>query len=124
MKYRVRRNSKVTCRTEAQLRFEAIPCFCKSVHTAPDKAIDGDDGCGHHDRCRKKQVEVASICSLADGGSQTDSSVDVAFEVKIFGDDARVPCAAGSGHEPGHQIGEYPGQDEFLPAFEACEPEN
>ena len=129
MKCRVRRNSKVTIRKatwreETELSLETVARFCESIHPAPDETIYGDNSCRHHDSCREKKIEVARIGGLADCGSQTNCGVSLAFEMKIFGHDACVPGATGSGDKPSDKIGEYPGQDEFLPALEACQSEN
>ena len=68
-------------------------------------------------------LKVAAVGSLADRGPKADGRVDLSFEVKIFGDDAGVPCPAGCRHEAGDEVGKNPGQDQFLPALDSLQPE-
>src|SRR5579883_1068157 len=101
---------------EPGLGFETISGFGQPIHATPHEPIDSDHSRRHHDGRGEKEIEVAAVGRLADRRSQAHGCVDVPFEMKVLGDDARVPGTAGSSHEASDEVGEYSGQDEFLPA--------
>lgn len=75
------------------LGFQAVTGFGQRVKSAPYQTIDGHDGRGHQDGGGEEQVEVAVVGRLTDRRTEAHGGVSVAFEVKILGDDARIPCA-------------------------------
>src|SRR5579862_4985009 len=91
------------------LGFQAKAGFGEGVEAAPDEAIDGDDGRGHHHGGGEEEIEVAGVGGLRDGRAESGSRVDVAFEMKIYGDDACVPCSTGGCNESRNKVGEDAG---------------
>lgn len=77
-----------------RLCFEAVARLGQSVHSAPDEAVDGHDGGGHHDGSGKKKVEVPGIGGLADRRAKSNGGVGLAFEMEVFGYDAGIPRTA------------------------------
>lgn len=116
----MRGNREVTKNDDDRgLRFQTISRLGQTVHAAPDEAIDRDHCGGHHDGCGEKEIEVAAVGGLADRSSKANRSVSVSLEMEVLCDDAGVPRTAGGSYEAGDEVGEYPGQDELLPALHA-----
>src|SRR5579862_1019951 len=94
------------------------------VEAPPDQAIDADDDGGHQDGGGQKHIEVATVAGAADGAAEARRREDVALKMEIFGNDGRVPGAAGSGDHASDQVGENSGKDQVAPAFPATEVKN
>src|SRR5208337_879703 len=56
-----------------------------------------------------------------DGSAQTNRGVRLVLQPEVLGDDAGVPCPAGSGDQTSDEIREDSGQNESAPALNAFE---
>src|SRR3984957_6944719 len=96
---------------------EPVSSLGECVEPSPNQAIDGHDRGSHHHSSGQQQVKIAAVGRLADGCSEADGGVDVTFEVKIFGDDARVPGSAGGRDLSLNKIRKKAGEEEPLAAL-------
>src|SRR5215469_17055361 len=126
MKFGVAGNPTVTpsnhCRSNlAKLCLETKTSFRQGVKAAPKEAIGRNHGCRHDDGGSEKEIEVAAVAGLADGCSQPDRRVDPTLEMEVFGNDAGVPSATGSGNQSGDQVRKDSREDQLSPAGQTVE---
>src|SRR5258708_3308736 len=102
---------------QESLHFQSELRSRQRVHPPPQKTVDRDHDCRHYHGRSEQNLEVAVVGCLADDCAQSDGRKDLAFQMKIFRNNAGVPRTAGCGHESGDQIRKDRRQDQFAPAF-------
>jgi hypothetical protein len=77
----------------------------------PNRPVNGNYDGRHDNRCGKQQAKISRVRRLTDGRTQSNSRDRSAFEMKIFRDDAGVPCPTGGRHQARNEIWKDSRQD-------------
>src|SRR5471032_1697684 len=117
------RKSQITS-TVTPLSPERILALGQGIEPLPEEPIDQDDQSRHCQYTRGQQRQVALLGGGVDQCTQAVRAQDVGALVDIFGDDARVPSAAGRRDPAGDQRWEDAWQHEQAPALRSLVAKN
>ena len=88
------------------LRFESESGRCQPVQAAPNETVDRKNDKRHQHCSDQKDRIIPLVRSVAHHGAQAGCRKRPAVQVEVFGHNAGIPGAPGSGNKTGDQVGE------------------
>ena len=77
---------------------------CQPVKASPEQTVERHNHRADQDRGPEQHREISCIRRAADDGAETGDCECLSSEMKVFGNDARVPGTTRSCHEARNQI--------------------